>query len=349
MDRPALLDVMPSDPPSAPPIAGTRPNAGDVEPFWSRGGAADGEVRLAVVVPTFRRPGHLERTLLSVMAQVPPLGPFAIVVMENDPEGREGARVAARLLADRAGPSRVVLANRRGNCAAYNAGFWTALTAYPALEWVCIIDDDEIARPGWLAALMACAARTGADAVGAPQVPVVEGNARMAAHPVFAPPYAASGTVPILHSSGNVGVRADLLRRMGHPFLDERFNFLGGGDSDFFARAKARGARFAWCVEAALDETIPTGRMAASWVNARARRNGAISAAIQRKAARRPRDHAARLAKTAALLAAAPPRAALLGLRTGSFTTAMNPVQVALGRLLMEFGVAGEQYREPKD
>ena len=304
-----------------------------------------GGVRVVVVLPTYKRPVHLRTTLASVVGQECSFT-FAIVVMDND-AGAEGATVANEVLSEAAQPATVILARHRGNCAAYNAGFATALANYPNATHVQIIDDDEIARPGWLQAMFDRARLHEATCTGAPQIPVFDAGAdeTMRAHPVFRPPYRQAGPVPILYSSGNVLIATDLLRSHGYPWLDEAFNFLGGGDSDFFSRARTNGATFAWEPDAAVDETTPARRTQMSWLNSRSLRNGSISAAIQRKAARGAGDHLARLFKTAALLALSPYRALALFLKTGSPTMALDPMHVALGRLLMEFGFANEQYR----
>ena len=327
------------------PTKGGAPSRGDVEIAWTS--AHDpASIRLAVTLPTFRRPEQVVRTLRSVVAQAAPV-PFAVVVMENETEAAEGAAAATRYLAGAGVPATVVLANRRGNCAAYNAGWHVSLMRHVNLEWVLVIDDDELARPGWIAAMLETAEATRADMVGAPQWPVFETGAdlRMADHPVFRPPYGETRAVPILFSSGNVLIRADRLRRHGYPWLDEGFNFLGGGDSDFYAREKVRGARFAWCAEGGVDETIPARRTELSWLNARALRNGTISALIQKRAARSRIDHARRIAKSLALLVASPWRALLLAARTGSPAHGLAHMNVALGRCLAEGGFSNEQYR----
>ena len=322
------------------------PKPHEVELHAETGAEERSRVRLAVTVPTFRRPEQVVATLRSVVDQSSPL-PFSVVVMENETEKREGAAAAAAFLRDGARHSATVLAHRRGNCAAYNAGWWTALQLYPNLEWLLVIDDDEIARPGWIDAMLRTANETGADCTGAPQVPCFEpgGDEAAARHPVFLPPYARTGPVPVLYSSGNVLIRASLLRRHGYPWLDETFNFLGGGDSDFYARQRREGAIFAWCVEGALDETIPARRSELSWLNARALRNGSISALIERRAARGPRCHAKRFAKSALLLAASAPRSLSLAARTGSASWGLAHMNVAIGRALMEIGFSNEQYR----
>ena len=320
------------------------PAPGDIETVRSRGDGAPVEV--VVILPTYRRPDHLRRTLRSVLAQTPSPS-FAVVVMDNAPDEAAGAKAAVEVLAADERPFRVILAHRRGNCAAYNAGIHTALTTWPDAWAVAVIDDDEIAPPHWLAQLVRVASETGADCTGAPQRPVFEGSAGGQArrHRTMRAPYVDTGPVPILYSSGNVLIRTALLRRHGHPWLDERFNFLGGGDSDFYARVKRDGATFAWASEAAVDETMPARRAEPSWLDARSLRNGSISALLQRRAASGWKDHASRLAKSAALLAASPYRAGALFLKHRSLTIALDPMLVALGRVLMEFGFANEQYR----
>ena len=117
-----------------------------------------------------------------------------------------------------------------------------------------------------------------ADIVGGPQVPVFEdaSHARWAAHPVFAPPYAQTGLVEALYSSGNLLLGRNVLMRMGPPFLDLRFNFMGGGDSDFLSRSRQAGFRLAWCAEAKTLEMVPARRVEADWIRARSLRNGVI-------------------------------------------------------------------------
>ena len=323
------------------------PGPTDIEIVLSTAGPAP---RVVVVIPTFRRPDHLRLTLGSVLRQADAPA-FAVVVMDNDAAGREGVQVASELLRAAPVPGRVIVAHRRGNCAAYNAGFHVALGEWPDAQAIAIIDDDEIAPDSWLSALWRTARETRADCVGAPQRPVfaaeTPGDARAVAlrHRALRAPYATSGPVPILYSSGNVLLSASLLRTHGHPWFDERFNFLGGGDADFYARARAQGARFAWAEDAGVDETMPARRAEASWLDARSLRNGSISALLQVRQAKGMPDRLKRLAKSGALFAASPYRACALFLKHRSLTVALDPMLVALGRVLMEFGFANEQYR----
>lgn len=322
------------------------PHDSEITIVWQSAPVSADQVRIVVTIPTFKRPDHLKTTLLSVLGQVTTI-PFAIVVMDNHPEGSEGAQAAQFVLEDYGIPATVILAHRRGNCAAYNAGFHTALNAYPNASQILVIDDDEIARPHWMETITAVARDTAATFTGAPQHPIFEREEQQvwADHPVFSPPYEKSGPAPIIYSSGNVLIETKLLRKHGYPWLDERFNFLGGGDSDFYARCKAEGATFAWAVEAGLDETTPSRRTELSWLNSRSLRNGSISVLIEKRTARSGGDHLKRCVKSLLLLAASPYRSLTLFVNSRSLTIALNPMNVALGRLLMEFGFANEQYR----
>jgi GT2 family glycosyltransferase len=303
-----------------------------------------------VTVPTFRRPEQLLATLESLRQQETPRR-FAVIVMENEAEAREGAKAALPLLEAGVLEGMVIVAHERGNCSAYNAGWQTAVMHFPAFKHLLVIDDDEIADRNWLENMCAAAERHGADIVGGPQVPVFAdpGHAGWAQHPVFAPPYAKSGRVGALYSSGNLLVGRHVLAALGPPFLDLKFNFMGGGDSDFLSRAAARGFKLAWCAEAPVHETVPSRRVEPDWIRARALRNGVISTLVEKKKrAGTPLANARVLAKSLALLAASPFRAlARLG-RTGSPSIAVYPIHVALGRVLAEFGYANEQYRQPE-
>lgn len=311
--------------------------------------AAAAAPTVVVTLPTFRRPDHLLKTLASLAAQRTARR-FAVIVMENDAEGREGLAAARPIFAAGDLAGLVLIAHERGNCSAYNAGWETALAQFPAMEHLLVIDDDECAGEDWIERLCTAAETTGADIVGGPQRPVFEAGARAAhlRHPVFTPHYAATGLVPILHSSGNVLIRRRVLEAMEMPFLDTGFNFIGGGDSDFYARAARRGFRFGWCQEAPVFETTPARRTEFSWINARSLRNGAISAIIERRAAPGPAGSLRRIAKSAALLVASPARGIGLGWRTRSPAAGLYHFQVAVGRFLAEFGRVNEQYRRPE-
>jgi GT2 family glycosyltransferase len=307
------------------------------------------KVRIAITLPTFRRPEHLVETLNSLEA-LNAGDHAAVVVMDNDAEGLDGATAAAEWLQTSRLNGLVIVAHQRGNCHAYNAGWETALQTFAGLERIAVIDDDELATPGWLNRLRETAERTGADLVGGPQTPVFSDPSLQGCskHPVFQPHYDRSGPVPILYSSGNVMISRAVLDAMPRPFLDPAFNFIGGGDSDFYRRAKAKGFGFAWCAEAAVMETTPSRRTEFSWLNARSLRNGAISAIIEKRQNPGAAGRVRRMGKSVALLLASPLRGVRMWARTGSAVAGLYHFQVAVGRLMAEAGLVNEQYRNPE-
>ena len=320
-----------------------------ISEFMRSGALKPEDVRIAVTLPTFRRPDHLVATLDSLAAQSRRKG-LAILVMENDDEGLAGARAASDWLNETNAPGMVIIAHERGNCHAYNAGWRTARETFPNLAYLAVIDDDEIACPNWIENLVDTAEKTGAAFVGGPQVPVFAGNkgGDWRHHPVFTPHYSETGPVPVLYSSGNVLISAAVLADMPEPYLDPGFNFIGGGDSDFYRRSRAHGFTFAWCAEAPVMETVPERRAGFSWVNARSLRNGAISAIIEKRQNPGTGGRLKTFAKSLALLAASPLRGIQLGWKTGSAVIGLYHVQVAIGRLLAEVGIVNEQYRNPE-
>ncbi|WP_182086814.1 glycosyltransferase family A protein [Aureimonas sp. ME7] len=302
-------------------------------------------VDTVVILPTFRRPDGLTRSLDSLRAQTTRRS-FAVVVMENDADGLAGLTAARARFESGETRGLILVAHERGNCSAYNAGFAAARREFPAMRHCLVLDDDEAAEPGWIDAMADTLAMLDVDIVGGPQVPVFERSpsAAVARHPVFRAPYGRTGLVPILYSSGNLCLHRRVLERMGDPLFDTAFNFTGGGDADFFSRAIERGIRLGWCADGRVLETVPARRVEWSWIHARSLRNGALSALIQRRRAGRRRS----LAKTLLLLAASPSRAIAQGVRERSALIGLYPIQIALGRLQGEFGRMGEQYRQPE-
>lgn len=308
-------------------------------------------IDVVVTIPTFRRPAHLLRTLESVHNQQTGLR-VAIIVIENEAQECAGAHAASPLFASGERTGMVIIAHDRGNCNAYNAGWMAALATFENALFIAVIDDDELASPYWIEQLTACQKAHDVAFVGGPQVPVFEGSPRQKwrKHPVFTPHYAATGPVDILYSSGNLLLTTDVLRTMPQPYLDLAFNFTGGGDADFMRRAKAKGSTFAWCDEAAVQETIPESRVTRKWITQRALRNGQLSALIEHRA--RKGEAGARLktiARSLVLALASVPRAVVKLVQTGSVLNALYPIHIAAGRLASEFGYANEQYRNPQD
>lgn len=215
-------------------------------------------MKVAVVIPTLRRPDDLARALRSVASQTGVEGRLAeVVIADNDPQG--SARAVRDGMVDDY-PVRLIYrhAPRPGVATARNAGL--AATEAPLIAF---LDDDEAASPGWLAALLAAQATTGADVVFGP----IRG--RTPPDVGWTGPYldrffsrlgpAHDGLIDQPYGCGNsLMVRATALPGLA-PF-DVSADEVGGEDDVLFAGLAARGGRFGWAADAWVDEFAPAHR-----------------------------------------------------------------------------------------
>jgi hypothetical protein len=220
---------------------------------------------LSIVIPSYRRPELLARTLESCLHQAGVTASYEIVVVDNDAAGSARATVEA---ADRNGvvPVRYVLEGRPGISHARNTG-----VANAAGRYVVFIDDDEEADPGWLAAFLDTAERYQADIVIGPVLPrFPPGNPVVDAYRQKV--YTRDARVP----TGTVlprwsGIGNTLLDKerclAGNPEpFDPRLGLSGGEDALFLRGLLRRGRRMVWCAEAVTWEAIPVDRLAARYL-----------------------------------------------------------------------------------
>ncbi|PDT38932.1 MULTISPECIES: glycosyltransferase [Sinorhizobium] len=307
------------------------------------------DIELVVVVPTFRRPDHLVKTLKTIVSQRPDV-PYATVVVENDPDDLAGAEAAKRFFLEHRSDSTVIVAHRQGHSHACNAGWAAALDHYQNLRAIAVIYDDAVAAPEWLDGLVAVQEGHAADIVGGPQLPVFEDpdGQKWKHHPIFSPHYDATGPVPRLYSAGNVLITRAVLDAMPRPFLNPALNFAGVGDGDFFNRCRAKGFFFAWAAEAWVAEAVPRDHTTASWIRARSLEQGAISTLLEHQRDATLAGRLRALGKTIGLLAVSLPRGLKLWSETGLAIASLYPFHLAVGRLRARIGPADEQYREAK-
>lgn len=308
----------------------------------------DLSVGIVVCIPCFRRPQHLRLTLDSLVSQRTPRS-FAVVMVENDAARRESAPVAAEYLADGRLQGICLVEKRQGNCQAINAAFETAQALFPAATRFLMIDDDEIASSDWLELMVRTAEATGADVVGGPVLPVFDDDSQpwLSRHPAFCPAYDYSGAVPLIYGCGNCLITRAVFDRFDRPAFDLRFNFLGGGDCDFFVRCRDAGMMFHWTAEAVITETVPQSRTSLGWIAKRGLRIGAINYRVQSKAAQSASARMLVFAQMVGRLPLSLVRA--VGLLTSSKTVvAMHPVMVALGSVLAAFGIEPKPYEASK-
>lgn len=226
-------------------------------------------MKIDVCICTFRR-SFVTDTLKSVeMAQTPLGAEVRVIVIDNDEIPSAKDRVAA-VAVTMSRPVRYVHTPGANISIARNAG----LDASDA-DWIAFLDDDEIADPEWLVALVDCQIETGADAVfghskanygaDAPAW-IVQGDF----HSQFAAPRA--GVVQTGHTCNA------LLRWADAPWRKERFELergrAGGEDTEFFFRLHRMGARYAIADGSIVREDVPPARLQLSWLLRRRYRIG---------------------------------------------------------------------------
>jgi GT2 family glycosyltransferase len=310
----------------------------------------DLSIGTVVCIPCFRRPQHLRLTLNSLAGQRTK-SRFAVVLVENDALACGSVPVATEFL--RSGKIRglCVVEPRQGNCHAINAAFETALATFPAAVNFLMIDDDEIASPDWLEMMLRAAESTGADVVGGPVLPNFDDDLKrgLRRHPAFRPAYDTSGSVPVIYGCGNCLIKRPVFAGLEErPAFDLRFNFLGGGDTDFFVRCRRAGMKFHWAAEAVITETVPASRTNPGWLALRALRIGAINYHVQRKLARTPWSRTKLLAKMLALMPQSLFLAGRLLLGERKALIALHPIMVAAGSALAAVGIEPQPYKASK-
>lgn len=309
----------------------------------------DTSVEIVVCIPSFRRADHLRRTLASLAAQQTTRR-FAVVIVENDAAGRDAIPIAREAFESGALGGMCVIEPMQGNCHAINAAFETARERFPAATMFLMIDDDEIATPTWLDRMVEAADATGAAVVGGPVLPnFSDGMAqRLRRHPAFRPAYDRSGPVPIIYGSGNCLIRRSTFARLAEPRFDPRFNFLGGGDTDFFVRCRRAGLPFYWAADAIITETVPEARTRTQWLLTRGLRIGAINYRIEVKTAETWPARLKVFGRMAARIPLSLWQAARLAMIEPTLSAAAHPVIVAVGSALAAAGIEPHAYKASK-
>lgn len=227
--------------------------------------------RLAVGVPTFRRPQAL-RTLLDalgphldeVTALLDAPAEVVVIVVDNDPEG------SAREVATGHPDSRIrySVEPRPGVSAARNA----VLDRCDEIDadLLLFIDDDETPEPGWASGLVQAwqtwdvAGVTG-PVVSRTEVPmdpwVTLGGFYTREHRSGLP----AGAPVRRAATNNLLLDLSVVRQLGLRF-DGRFGFSGGEDSVFTGTLVDLGHSIAWCPTATVVDHLPADRATRSYV-----------------------------------------------------------------------------------
>ena len=134
------------------------------------------------------------------------------------------------------------------------------------VDYLALIDDDEVPEGMWLKELWLAMTHYEADIVAGPVLPHFEGRVPhwVIAGEFFRRPRLATGTLLDRTRSGNVLMRADVFERTGRLF-DERLLLLGE-DTEFFFHAARAGCTIIWANDAIVHEWIPESRTRVKWL-----------------------------------------------------------------------------------
>jgi glycosyltransferase involved in cell wall biosynthesis len=238
---------------------------------------------VCLCVPTFRRPEGL-RKLLAHVERLTYAGVLAVIVVDNDADGRDGATVVDEMTPTFRFPLTCIVEPRRGHTYAYNRAFQAACRTTPAPDYVAVLDDDEYPEPHWLGEMINVAQTYNADIVGGPVFPVFDDPDHwLAKSGLYAPARNQTGPVAMVYGAGNMLIKRGVLEQyLDEPFL-HAFAFTGGSDYDFFWRCRNDGRSFAWADDATVRETMPPSRTSVGYLLRRKFRNGTEATRLERK------------------------------------------------------------------
>ncbi len=220
-----------------------------------------------VCVCTFRRPS-VAATLESIAAQILPAGVSVRVIVADNDTHPSAMMMISGVFAKTGLNGVYVHAPERNISIARNA----CLDAVKA-PLAVFIDDDEVARPGWLAALLERQAESGADVVFGPVDAVYpkDGPAWIRAADMHS-------TRPVFRKGAiEGGYTCNVLLRteaVGELRFDPAMGRSGGEDTTFFTELALGGAALAYASAAVIDEPVPAARSSMAWLKKRAFRNG---------------------------------------------------------------------------
>jgi succinoglycan biosynthesis protein ExoM len=300
--------------------------------------------RVAVCFATCRRPDGLARLLEGLRAQQVD-AKVRVVVIDNDAEGPARCQVEKM-----GGPFalgiRYAVEPRRGITYARNAA---VTLAGDDVDFVAMLDDDEVPDPDWLAELLRVQGEYDADIVTGPVLPHFAEPVPEWVHDgrfFDRPRYTTGHRLPHAHTH-NVLVRRAVFEATG-PF-DDRFALTGGEDLEFFRRAAGRGYTVVWSDSARVREWVPSSRATIGWLLRRAYRSGTTLGQVDRDRADVVRARMGRFVRGAgrltqgvvlAPLAAFPPRG-----QTVRWIRAMQLVCRGAGMIAGVMGTRYEEYR----
>lgn len=297
--------------------------------------------KVAVCIPTYKRPVFLHDTLVSIINRSKSDFDIVTLVADNDPQ------ISAQPVVRKMNTvnSDIVLVSQpvRGIASVRNKLIDEATKSGAA--FIAFVDDDQIVSPEWLNQLVATVRKTGADAVVGRWVPRYEHGVSswVKRSGYWEQPERRTGAVARKFGTGNVLLRLSAVNAVPGLF-DERLNLAGGSDGHFFARFHKLGFTSVWCNESVVEERILPSRSTARWIIQREFRYGTNTAYVAKTVFPSIKTYAYR-SVTAAAYAGVFCLVSIVTLPFGKAVWVPNVARVARGAGLLA-GLFGRMHQE---
>ncbi|MGM1029609.1 MAG: glycosyltransferase family 2 protein [Actinomycetota bacterium] len=251
------------------------------------GDRAQGTTRIAIGIPTYRRPERLAELLAELPARIAELegAEVVVLVVDNDPAGTARATASAAPV-----PVHYAIEARPGIAAVRNR----LLDLAGDCDVLAFIDDDEVPRPGWLSELVATWRSSGAAAVMGRVISMFDDDADpwVLATGTFRRPSRPTGLELQVAAAGNLLVDLTQVLEAGVRF-DASLGLAAGEDTLFSKQLVAAGGRIVWCDESQAEDTVMPERVTRAWAMRRAFNGGNSTVQIELRLEPRPAARAA--------------------------------------------------------
>lgn len=222
--------------------------------------------KILIAVLTYRREESLQVCVKSIQNSAEADGIDAqIVIVDNDPD----SNVAPF---SQNGVDRVYFGHGRVGIARNRV---VELARSQSIDFLILLDDDEIVSPEWLSSLVGTAKLYQCGAVVGPVIPTGLPDRLV---PLYVRRRRQTGTVVPAAGAGNILLK---LRQLGDINFDENWSIPAGEDTDFTTRITRSGTKIVWCDEAVVHEPVSVSRLKHRWLAIRYFNNGRALARIE--------------------------------------------------------------------
>lgn len=222
---------------------------------------------ISVIIPTFQRSDALTKAVMSVAAQTLSAENVRLIVVDNNPTPQERTAIQ-NLSAHFKHPIEYIHTPSSGLCNARNAGIDAVSSRY-----VAFLDDDMIADPDWLSALLRTSKALQAGIVFGPThalMPDPSDDRNPYLEPLFSRLLNESEACLVDRTLGMGGCLMDLsLCDLPSPVFDPQLNNRGGEDDILFDALRRKGTRVGWSPSAQCREIVPEHRTTSRYVAVR--------------------------------------------------------------------------------